>query len=58
LLQDGYKFFVWTTFPFGGKTGRPYHSFITFYIIFMNANIRHQRLQAENFSVIQTKWQN
>lgn len=38
LLQDGCKVFVWTAFPFGGKTGRSYHFFITFHIIFMNPN--------------------
>lgn len=55
LLQDGYKVFVWMAFPLSGKTGRPYRSFITFHISFMNPNSQHQRVQAAIAPVIQTK---
>lgn len=53
LLQDGWEVFVWT-FPFGGETGKLYHSFITFHIIFMKPNSRHQRLRTEIVPVIPT----
>ena len=58
MLQDGSEGSGWTTFPFRGETGRLYHSFITFHIIFLKPSSRHQSLWAETVPVIATKGQN
>lgn len=58
MLQDGSAGSQWTTFPFRGETGRLYHSFITFHIIFLKPSSRHQSLWAETVPVITTKGQN
>lgn len=58
MLQDGSEGSGWTTFPFRGETGRLYHSFITFRIIFLKPSSRHQSLWAETVPVIATKGQN
>lgn len=56
--REAYKVFAWTAFPLGGKTGRLYHPFITFHIIFMEPQSQHQRRRPRIVAAIQTGRQN
>lgn len=56
--REAYKVFAWTAFPLGGKTGRLYHPFITFHIIFMEPQSQHQRRRPRIVAAIQTERQN